>query len=75
MTVTLPSLADRLAAAQLALHRLQIGQAAVEVEIVNGYRTKFVAADVDKLQAYIAELAAQVAGDTVPQRGAMGFVF
>ena len=69
---TVPSLADRLAEAQLALHRLQIGQAFVKVSVA-GYMTEFRPADIDKLQAYVSELEAQIAGKQT--RGAIGIVF
>jgi hypothetical protein len=72
MTVTVPSLTDRLAEAQLALHRLQLGQSFVEVT-VNGYATKFTPAKLDILQAYVDDLQAQVNGSST--RGALGFVF
>jgi gpW len=73
MTATVPSLADMLADAKLALHRLQIGQAAVEVTVAGGYTTKFTPANVDKLMAYVQQLQDQIAG--VQTRGAIGFVF
>ena len=75
MTAVVPSLADRLAAAQLALHRLQIGQSAVEVTIESGRVTKFTPANIDKLQAYVDQLTAQASGKPANSRGAVGIVF
>ncbi len=73
MTAVVPSLTDMLADAQLALHRLQIGQAAVEVTVAGGFTTKFTPANIDKLQAYVQQLQDQIAG--VNTRGAIGIVF
>lgn len=73
MTASVPSLSDMLADAQLALHRLQIGQSAVEVTVAGGYTTKFTPANIDKLQAYVQQLQDQISG--TPTRGAIGFVF
>lgn len=73
MTVTVPSLTDMLAEAQLALHRLQIGQSAVKVMVGGSYMTEFTPASIDKLQAYVDDLTAQIAGTTT--RGAIGIVF
>ena len=73
MTASVPSLSDMLADATLALHRLQIGQAVVEVTIAGGMSTKFTAANIDKLQAYVQQLQDQING--VNTRGAIGFVF
>jgi hypothetical protein len=72
MTATVPSLTDMLADAQLALHRLQIGQSFVRVS-VGGYMTEFTPAQIDKLQAYVDDLLAQIAGTST--RGAIGFIF
>jgi hypothetical protein len=73
MTATVPSLSDMLADAQLALHRLQIGQSAVEVTVAGGFTTKFTPANIDKLMAYVQQLQDQING--VKTRGAIGFVF
>lgn len=62
--------------AQAALHALNMGQAVVECEFGGAgaqQRTKFTAANIDRLEAYIAQLEARIAG--LPRRGAMGFVF
>lgn len=72
MTAVVPSLTDMLADAQLALHRLQIGQSAVEVTVAGGFTTKFAQADIVKLQAYVQQLQDQISG--TPTRGAIGFV-
>ena len=58
--------------ARAALHRFQLGGGIVECDF-GGQRTKFSAANIDRLRAYIAELEARIAGRT--QRGAVGFLF
>lgn len=63
---------QKLDAAKLAYHNFQMGQGVVECEW-QGQRTKFSAVNIDRLQAYIAELEARIAGQ--PIRGAMGFAF
>lgn len=63
---------EKLDAARLALHQLLMGQGVVECEF-GGQRTKFTAANVDQLKAYIAELEGRIAG--CAPRGAIGFVF
>lgn len=73
MTAVVPSLSDMLADAQLALHRLQIGQSFTEVTLESGRSTKFTPADIDKLQAYVSQLQDQIAGRRT--RGAVGIVF
>lgn len=58
--------------AQVALHKLRTGTAVVEVDC-GDYRTKFAQANLENLQAYVAELQQRLAG--APQRGAIGFIF
>lgn len=66
------TLAEKIAAAEAALHKLMTG--ALEVEVSYGDRTvRFAATDIGKLRGYIAELKAQDAG--AQTRGAIGFVF
>jgi hypothetical protein len=70
------TLQDMLAAAQLARHQLLMGQSIVECDFGGSgamQKTIFKAADADRLDAYIAELEAKIAGK--PTRGAMGIVF
>lgn len=62
----------RLADAEVALHSLQLGQAFTEV-MVNGYMTKFKAAEIGKLDAYVRQLKSEIEGKNT--RGAIGFVF
>lgn len=65
-----------LAAAILARHQLLMGQSVVECDFGGAgamQKTIFKAADADRLDAYIAELEARIAGK--PIRGAMGIVF
>jgi hypothetical protein len=71
--VALPSLQQRLTDAQIALHNLNIGKMAVEVEVAGGMRVTFTPAQIDKLEAYVKDLQAQIAG--VRTVGAIGFVF
>lgn len=70
------TLQDMLAAAQLARHQLLLGQSVVECDFGGAggqQRTIFTKANADRLDAYIAELQALIAGK--PTRGAMGIVF
>lgn len=73
MAVTVPSLADMLAEAQLALHRLQIGQSFVRVTDGAGRMTEFTPAAIDKLQSYVEDLQSQISGTQT--NGAIGIVF
>lgn len=66
------TLAERLAAAETALHSLITGTLAVEVD-TGDFRTRFTQADVTKLQAYIAQLKQEIDGR--PARGAIGIYF
>jgi organic hydroperoxide reductase OsmC/OhrA len=61
-----------LAAAQTALHQLQIGAMAAEV-MVDGYLVRYTRANVAELRAYVARLEAIVNGRRV--YGAVGFTF
>lgn len=63
---------EKLAAAIAARHRLLLGEAAVECDF-GEQRTRFTAANADRLDAYIAELQALIAG--LPRRGAIGVIF
>jgi hypothetical protein len=63
---------EMLDAARVARHQLNMGQAVVECEF-GGQRTKFSVANADRLDAYIAELEARIAG--LPRRGAIGIIF
>lgn len=67
-----PTLDQMIADAQSALHRLNTGTLAVEVD-TGTYKTRFTATDIDKLTAYLAGLQAQKNG--LPVRGAIGFIF
>jgi hypothetical protein len=67
---------DMLDAARAARHALLMGQGIVECDFGGAggqQRTKFTAANADRLDAYIAELEAKVAGRSA--RGAVGFIF
>jgi len=75
MTTTVPTLADRIADAQLAMHRLQIGQAFVRVRMSDGSETEFRPAQINELRAYLDDLYREQAGVDCPRRGAINFVF
>lgn len=63
-------------AAIAARHALLMGQGVVECDFGGAgaeQHTKFTPANADRLDAYIAELEARIAG--LPRRGAMGFAF
>jgi hypothetical protein len=67
---------EMLDAAKLARHQLLMGQSVVECDfggVGSQQRTRFTAANADRLDAYIAELESRVAG--LPTRGAVGFIF
>jgi hypothetical protein len=67
---------EMLDAARAARHALIMGQGIVECDFGGAggqQRTKFTAANADRLDAYIAELETRIAG--LPRRGAIGFVF
>ena len=65
----------RLEEARLALHRLQIGQAAVKVRLSDGSETEFKAANINELRGYIGDLEAQLANDHRPKHGAVNVIF
>lgn len=70
------TLQEMLAAAMTARHQLLLGQSFVECDYGGAgamQKTIFKAADFDRLEAYIAEIEAKIAGK--PTRGAMGIVF
>jgi hypothetical protein len=71
MATTLPSAALRLAEAELAYHRLLLGQSAVEVRDQNNEAVVYSRADATRLKAYIEALRMEVAGKP-PTRGPMG---
>jgi hypothetical protein len=68
-----PPLNVMLAEAQLALHRLQIGERAQRVTLESGRTVEFTPADIDKLTAYVTQLQMQIAGTY--RRGAIGVIF
>jgi gpW len=71
----LPTLQQRIDDAELALHRLQIGQAAVKVRISDGSETEFKAAEINELRGYLGDLLAQRDGIHRPKHGAIGVIF
>jgi hypothetical protein len=71
----LHSVAERLAEAELAYHRLRMGQAAVRVRMSDGSETEFKPTDENKLKAYVDELRDAAAGLDRRRRGAIGVVF
>lgn len=66
------TLAEKIAEAEAALHKLMTGALAVEVD-TGEYRVRFTQADMAKLEAYISRLKTESAG--APVRGAIGIVF
>lgn len=70
--MALASVSQRLDEARAARHQLLIGQMEVEVE-VDGFKATFQKADLARLNAYIAQLEAEAAGQV--QRGAIGVRF
>jgi len=48
--------------AQLALHRLQIGQAIVKVRISDGSETEFKPAEINELRGYVKQLQDELNG-------------
>lgn len=56
------TLAERLAEAETALHRLQTGAALVTVRSQAGEYVQYRPADLDRLAAYVADLRRQTAG-------------
>lgn len=67
-------LQQRLEEARAALHRLEIGQAAVEV-MVDGFMTRFQRANISSLMAYIARLEQEIAHPGRRLDGAIGVIF
>lgn len=71
------NLVQMLAEARTALHKLEIGQAAVEV-MVDGYLVRYQRADVYKLEAYIARLEDDIRRQATGDRrraGGIGVIF
>lgn len=58
----MPTLQERLAQAEAALHSLNIGTAVVEVRDATGESVRYTSANSARLRAYIADLKAQIAG-------------
>jgi gpW protein len=67
------TLAEKIAAADLALHKLMTGSMREEVRYDNGDLVRYTPADIEKLRGYIAELKTEVSGGM--SRGAIGVVF
>ena len=67
------SVAQKLAAAETALHNLRIGKASIEVE-VDGRRVRYQHTDVEKLQGYVNQLRLQADGRPL-RPGAIGVLF
>lgn len=60
------TLADQLAEARAAYHRLQIGELAVAFTDQSGERVEYTRASAPRLAAYIATLERQIAGQASP---------
>lgn len=71
MATTLPTAAQRLVEAEMAYHRLMIGQSAVEVRDQNNEAVVYSRANAAQLKAYIEALKLEIAG-TPTTRGPMG---
>ncbi len=69
--MALAPISQRLDEAKDARHRLLLGQMEVEIE-ADGFKATFQKTDLARLNAYIAQLEAEAAGQM--QRGAIGFV-
>ncbi len=67
--------AQRLVEAEDALHQLMIGESARVVVDQNGERVEYTAANAGKLRAYIAEIKAEIADDTLGSNGPLRPVF
>jgi hypothetical protein len=66
--------AERLRQAELALHRLQIGEAFVSVRLSDGSATEFTPPKINELRAYVDLLRDQLRGRD-RRRGAINVVF
>jgi hypothetical protein len=62
------TLAEQLRAAKQAYHDLMTGKSARVIVDSSGERIEFTSANADRLRAYIAELEAQLAGNTAGRR-------
>lgn len=71
MATSLPTAAQRLVEAEMAYHRLMIGQSAVEVRDQNNESVVYSRANAAQLKAYIEALKLEIAG-TPTARGPMG---
>ncbi|MGV6850204.1 MAG: gpW family head-tail joining protein [Marinibacterium sp.] len=60
------TLAEQLSEAQLAYHKLQIGESAVSFTDQNGERVEYTRASAPRLAAYIEDLKRQIAGQPRP---------
>jgi hypothetical protein len=60
----LATLQQRLTEAETARHQILIGSKAEMVDMSNGQRVTYTRVNVDKLDAYIADLRAQIAAET-----------
>jgi hypothetical protein len=62
------TLAEQLRAAKQAYHDLMTGKSARVIVDSDGSRVEYTSANADRLRAYIAELEAQLAGNTSGRR-------
>lgn len=67
------SAAQRLAEAEAAMHQLLLGRRSIEV-VVDGRKVVYAKTDVSKIQAYIDDLNAEIAGKS-SRSGAIGIRF
>lgn len=75
---TLTPLEKLIAEAEIAYHKLQLGQALVEITDQNGERVRFAPANSQRLYLYIQQLKAQLPVEQLsltPPNGPAGFFF
>lgn len=72
---TLAIYQSRLADAELAYHRLQIGESAVMVRDQSGDEVRYTAANVSRLRSYISELKVIIASGNFDTSGPIRVVF
>ncbi len=72
--MTEQTVAEKLAEARGALHRLRIGKASASISS-GGRSVTYHAADITRLEAYVRELEQQAATTAGTPRRAVGFVF
>lgn len=67
--------AQRLVEAEAALHAILTGRGVQRIQDSNNESVTYTTANVGRLRAYIAELKAEIAGNTAPTGGAIRPMF